>query len=108
MRMTTSLRGCNARAALDGLMGVDSGSSSGPPWAADWLRSSIWWSVRLVLWERGTPLFDAGHGGMYFALVMTPMPSEMAEASPAVCSCQWAAPTSPGLWQLAHVCSRMG
>ncbi len=59
-------------------------------------------------WASGTPVLEAGHGGMYLALVITPMPSAMAEASPAVCSCQWAAPTWPGLWHDAQLCSRIG
>ncbi len=45
---------------------------------------------------------------MYLAWVTILSPEATDEASAAVASCQWAAPTCPGAWHEAQLDSRMG
>ena len=59
-------------------------------------------------WRSGTPTFDAGHGGMYFAWTTVPMPSAIFGASPALSSVQCAAPTAPVLWHEAQFACEHG
>src|SRR5450432_227323 len=87
---------------------VDAGTSSFPPAfdhatiAATLLASSCFEC------SNGTPTFDAGHGGMYFASTTVPIPSATVAASPAVSYRQWAAPTWPVVWHDAQFALRMG
>src|SRR6478752_1188343 len=103
-----SLRGCSCATASDGRIGVERDTSSGPPAFAQAASVDSCAGLRTRRCASGTPLSDAGHGGMYFVSVTVRMPSATAAASPAVSRRQCSEPTSPLLWHDAQLPSRIG
>src|ERR1700754_3000979 len=100
--MTTSRRGGLPAGPRVALTLVDPSTSGGPPACDHFTIAARTLGSSCFEWLSGTPMSDAGHGGMYFASTTVPMPSEIFAASAAVVSVQCAAPTCPAAWHDAQ------